>query len=160
MLHKIKKGSYSIIIKSIYLRLSDFESHTSYTLQRLVGCSLTSHSAIFHLYGDGTFVQFPNIDLLPGTQRHGHLTGTSEHAVRVCRELNPDRPIHNPLPLRHRGGPLQRGTCSTNTFRHTGNNAQEWKFVASILCPYIKTKFSISFILTTSQLERHAILVR
>ena len=39
----------------------------------LVGYGLTSHSAIFQLYGDGTVVQFPNFDLLPGTQRDGHL---------------------------------------------------------------------------------------
>ena len=71
----------------------------------LVCCSLTSHSAIFHLYSDGTFVQFPNLDLLPGTQTpwaSRSLYGAeptptpSEHAVRVCRELNSDRPIHSP----------------------------------------------------------------
>ena len=39
----------------------------------LVGFGLTSHSAIFQLYSDGTVVQFPNFDLLPGTQRHGQL---------------------------------------------------------------------------------------
>ena len=39
----------------------------------LVGCGLTSHSAIFQLYSDGTVVQFPNFDLLSGTQRHGQL---------------------------------------------------------------------------------------
>ena len=39
----------------------------------LVGCGLTSHSEIFQLYSDGTVVQFPNFDLLPGTQRHGQL---------------------------------------------------------------------------------------
>ena len=38
-----------------------------------VDWGLTSHSAIFQLYSDGTDVQFPNFDLLPGTQRHGHL---------------------------------------------------------------------------------------
>ena len=37
----------------------------------LVGCGLTSHSMIFQLYSDGTVVQFPNVDLLPGTQRMG-----------------------------------------------------------------------------------------
>ena len=79
----------------------------------LVGCSLTSHSAIFQLYSDGTIVQFPNFDLLPGTQCHGQLgslacraypdtgTGTAlpsegPHAVRVSRESNPDLPIHSP----------------------------------------------------------------
>ena len=39
----------------------------------LVGCGLRSHSAIFQLYSDGTVVQFPSFDLLPGTQRHGQL---------------------------------------------------------------------------------------
>ena len=39
----------------------------------LVGCGLTSHSAIFQLYSDGTVVQVPIFDLLPGTQRHGQL---------------------------------------------------------------------------------------
>ena len=33
----------------------------------LVGCSLTSHSAIFQLYSDRTVVKFPNFDMLPGT---------------------------------------------------------------------------------------------
>ena len=39
----------------------------------LVGCGLMSHSAIFQLYSDGTVVQFPNFDLLPGTKHHGPL---------------------------------------------------------------------------------------
>ena len=38
----------------------------------MVGCGLTSHSAIFQLYSDETVVQFPNLDL-SGTQRHGQL---------------------------------------------------------------------------------------
>ena len=33
----------------------------------LVGCGLTSYSAKFQLYSDCTVVQFPNLDLLPGT---------------------------------------------------------------------------------------------
>ena len=37
----------------------------------VVVCSLTSHSAIFQLYSDGTDVQFPNFDLLPGTHAMG-----------------------------------------------------------------------------------------
>ena len=67
----------------------------------LVGCSLTSHSVVFQLYSDGTVVQFPNLDLLPGTQRHGQLgvftvpslpdtgTGMSEDVVNLLaiREL-------------------------------------------------------------------------
>ena len=39
----------------------------------LVDCGLTSHSAIFQLYSDGTDVQFPNFDLLLGIQSHGQL---------------------------------------------------------------------------------------
>ena len=40
----------------------------------LVYGGLTSHSAItFQLYSDRTVVQFPNLDLLPETQRHGQL---------------------------------------------------------------------------------------
>ena len=38
----------------------------------VVDCGLTSHSAIFQLYSDGTDVQFSNFDLLPGT----HATGS------------------------------------------------------------------------------------
>ena len=30
-----------------------------YVIELLVGCGLTSHSAIFQLYSDGTSVQFP-----------------------------------------------------------------------------------------------------
>ena len=37
----------------------------------VVDCGLTSHSAIFQLYSDGTDVQFPNFDLLPGTHALG-----------------------------------------------------------------------------------------
>ena len=33
----------------------------------LVCCGLMSHSAIFQLYGDGTVVKFPNLNLLPST---------------------------------------------------------------------------------------------
>ena len=36
-----------------------------------VCCGFTSHSAIFQLYSDGTVVQFPNFDLLPGTHAMG-----------------------------------------------------------------------------------------
>ena len=42
----------------------------------LVDWSLTSHSAIFQQYSDGTVVQFPNLDLLPGTQCPGQLEST------------------------------------------------------------------------------------
>ena len=37
----------------------------------VVVCGLTSHSAIFQLYSDGTDVQFPNFDLLSGTHAMG-----------------------------------------------------------------------------------------
>ena len=39
----------------------------------VVDCGLTSHSAIFqlHVYSDGTDVQFPNFDVLPGTHAMG-----------------------------------------------------------------------------------------
>ena len=37
----------------------------------VVDCDLTSHSAIFQLYSDGTDVQIPNFDLLPGTNAMG-----------------------------------------------------------------------------------------
>ena len=69
----------------------------------LVGCGLTSYSAIFQLYSEPV-VQFPNFDMLPGTRRHGQLgvfsvpsltSLPSEGAVRVCRESNPDLPIHS-----------------------------------------------------------------
>ena len=50
--------------------------HTQMTMMVdgwLVDCGLTSHSAIFQLYTDGTDVQYQNFDLLPDTQRHGQL---------------------------------------------------------------------------------------
>ena len=37
----------------------------------VVDYGLTSHSAIFQLYSEGTDVQFPNFDLLPGTHAMG-----------------------------------------------------------------------------------------
>ena len=95
----------------------------------LVGCGLTSHSVIFQLYSDGTDVQFPNFDLLPGTQCHGQLGVFSvpsllRHGHRdVQRRLftslpseghtwwgkpgiepGSSDPQSSPLPLRHRGG--------------------------------------------------------
>ena len=45
----------------------------------LIGCGLTYVTLTWlsdiqlHVYSDGTVVQFPNLDLLPGTQRHGQL---------------------------------------------------------------------------------------
>ena len=90
---------------------------------------LTSHSAIFQLYSDGTDVKFPNFDLLPGTKRHGQLgslvcgayldtgTRTSEDVFHLLairgptdgegkRGIEPGSsdPKSSPLHLRHRGG--------------------------------------------------------
>ena len=95
----------------------------------LVDCGLTAHSAIFQLYSDGTVVQFPNFDLLPGTQLHGQLGVFSvpslpQHGHRDVRrrfyllairgpthgedmpgiEPGSSDPQSNSLPLRHRGG--------------------------------------------------------
>ena len=52
---------------------TSYESCTSkkYNVVVVVDCGLTSHSAIFQLYSDGTDVQFPNFDLLPGTHAMG-----------------------------------------------------------------------------------------
>ena len=94
-----------------------------------VDCGLTSHSAIFQLYSDGTDVQFPNFDLLPSTHAMGSLgflacrayldtgTGTSEDVFNLLAIRGPTRgegkpgiepgssdPKSSPLPLRHRGG--------------------------------------------------------
>ena len=41
------------------------------TVVVVVVCGLTPHSAIFQLHSDGTDVQFPNFDLLPGTHAMG-----------------------------------------------------------------------------------------
>ena len=95
----------------------------------LVGCGLTSHSAITQLYSDKTVVQFPNLDLLPGTQHHGQLgvfsvqssrapgrlktaltlPSEGQNTARVCREskadLTPDSHFSLPhVPLRHLSG--------------------------------------------------------
>ena len=76
--------------------------------------------SFFQLYCDGTVVQFSNLDLLPGTQRHGQLEARSlacratqtrapgrpkisltslpseiPQVVRVDQISNPDLPIHS-----------------------------------------------------------------
>ena len=83
----------------------------------LVGCGLTSHSAIFLLYSDGTVVRYQNLDMLLGTTplaarglpcRYypdtgpGHpktsltsLSSEGPHTMRGCRESNLDLPIHS-----------------------------------------------------------------
>ena len=101
----------------------------------VVDCGLTSHSAIFQLYSDGTDVQFPNFDLLPGTHVMGNKgslacrayldtgTGTSEDVFYLLAIRGPTRgegkrgiepgssdPKSSPLPLRHRGG--RPASCS------------------------------------------------
>ena len=49
-----------------------YHADSSYTNVDVdVDCGLTSHSAIFQLYSDGTDVQFPNFDLLSGTHAMG-----------------------------------------------------------------------------------------
>ena len=56
----------------IDIRLDLFIEFDLYTVVDVdVDCGLTSHSAIFQLYSDGTDVQFPNFDLLPGTHAMG-----------------------------------------------------------------------------------------
>ena len=95
----------------------------------LVGCGLTSHSAIFHLYSDGTVVQFPNLDPCRAPNAKGNWgslacraypdtgTGTSEDAFNLLAIREPTRgegkpkiepgssdPQSSPLPLRHRDG--------------------------------------------------------
>ena len=86
----------------------------------LVDCGLTSHSAISHLYSDGTVIQLQNLYLLLGTQRHRQLgylacqavpntgSGTSEDAFNllairgstrgegIFRESNTNLQIHSP----------------------------------------------------------------
>ena len=98
-------------------------------IQLLLIVVLTSHSAIFQLYSDGTDVQFPNFDLLPGTHAMGSLgslacrayldtgTGTSEDVFYLLAIRGPTRgegkrgiepgssdQKSSPLPLRHCGG--------------------------------------------------------
>ena len=56
----------------------------------LVCCGPTSHSEIFQLYSEGTVVQFPNVDLLLGTKRHGQrgvfsVPGLPRHGHRDVR---------------------------------------------------------------------------
>ena len=70
-------------------------------MMMLVGCGLTSHSAIFQLYSDGTFVHIPNSDLVSGNQRHGQL------GVFLLYFSVPCLPRHGP-PLRHRTGQSER----------------------------------------------------
>ena len=116
-----------------------------YKMYRLVGCCcLKSHSAISQLYSDATAVQFPNFNPLPGTQRHGQLGVLSvpslprhghqdvrrrilppchqrgPHAVGVCRESNPDRPIHSPAAT---STPPRRTYRLVNGFRVTRDMA-------------------------------------
>ena len=96
----------------------------------LVSCGLTSHSAIFQLFSDGTVVQFQNFDLSAGHPTpwaaRGSLacwaypvtdTGTSEDVFNLIAIRGPtlgegkpgnepgsSDPQSSPLPLRHRVG--------------------------------------------------------
>ena len=73
-------------LRNFYGRFGDLIKHHEVSLSQMlhailghdhvvdvvdVDYSLTSHSAIFQLYSDGTDVQFPNFDLLPGTHAMG-----------------------------------------------------------------------------------------
>ena len=107
----------------------------------LVSCGLTSHSAIFQLYIDGTDVQFSNLVLLPGTHAmgsHGSFTcrayivtgtGTSEDVFNLLtyhqrartrwrqpgvEHGSPDLQS-SPLPLHHRGGRMGQGITGNAT---------------------------------------------
>ena len=82
----------------------------------LLICGLTSHSAIFQLYSDGTDVQFPNFDVLPGTHAMDSWWSLACRAYLLAirgptrgegkRGIEPGSsdPKSSPLPLRHRGG--------------------------------------------------------
>ena len=109
------------------------------TSKWLVGCCVTSNSVIFQLYSDWTVVQFPNLDMLPGTQRHVQLGVFSVPSLPRHGHWNVQRrlyllairgPTHgegmpgiepgstdlqsSPLPLRHRGGLIHQTTNNSN----------------------------------------------
>ena len=73
------------------IAFSEFASASNYRVSfepclvwlGLVYCGLKSYSAIFQLYSDGTVVQFLNLDLLPGTHRHGQLGVFSMHVLSL-----------------------------------------------------------------------------
>ena len=71
----------------------------------LVGCGLTSHSAIFQLYSDGTIRNFV---LLPGTQRHGQLGSLT------CR-VDPDTGTFFYLPPCHQRAHTRWGYADDRT---------------------------------------------
>ena len=104
-------------------------TYMTVSLRWLVRCCLTSHSAIFPLNSGEALVLFPNVDMLPSTQRHVRLRVFSvpsipRHGHRdVRRCISPachqratrgeDMPRieprstdsqSSPLPLRQRGG--------------------------------------------------------
>ena len=106
--------------------------HNRFSNVWLVGCGLTSHSAIFQLFSNGRVVQFPNLYLLLGTQCHRQLGFFSVPSLPDNRTWAPGRPKtsktsfprptcgegmsgidprspdpqFSPLPLYHRGGPM------------------------------------------------------
>ena len=75
--HSFNIPKTCLTVKPRHLCKTNFMNYSPIFLklpkELLVGCGLTSHSAIFQLYSDGTVVQFSNLDLLPGTQCHGQL---------------------------------------------------------------------------------------
>ena len=78
----------------------------------LVGCRLTSHSAILQLYSNETVVQFPNFDLLPGTQRHGQLGVFSVPSLPRHGHLNVRRRL---LPPCHQRAHTRWGNAGNRT---------------------------------------------
>ena len=75
--HSFNVPKTCVTVKPRHLCKTNYMNYTHIFLQLLkellVGCGLTSHSAIFQLYSDGAVVQFSNLDLLPGTQCLGQL---------------------------------------------------------------------------------------
>ena len=58
-------------LQNLVIRSKSVIKPSSVMLLLIVDCGLTSHSAIFQLYSDGTDVQFPHFDLLPDTHAMG-----------------------------------------------------------------------------------------
>ena len=148
--YKRNESTNQIKLTDILFSLSNINQYEKNKIIKYVhGCGFTSHSAIFQLHSDETVVQFPNFDLLPGTQRHGQLrvfsvpnlpdtgTGTSEDVFNILAIRGPTRgegmpgiepgssdPQSSPLPLRHRGGQYVHGkrlTVRTFNFPVTFN---------------------------------------
>ena len=109
--------SIEIILSPWFSAKFDEEAHNGLvSIVVVVDCGLTSHSAIFQLYSDGTDVRFQILTCcraptpwaafsVPSLPRHGHrdvwrrlftsLPSEGPHAVRVSGESNPDLPIQS-----------------------------------------------------------------